>query len=818
MKSTTYITLLLLLSAFLSFQHAVAQGTHGSKVSGTLLNEQGKPVDYATVSLLQAKDSAVVKGTLSSEAGAYVFNNIKAGSYMIKVTAVGFDKANSKPFIVTVNQDALTLPNVIVHSASRALKAVTITSVKPLIEHQPDKTVMNVENSVLSAGNSAMEILQRAPGVTVDKDDNISLKGKQGVTVMINDKLTYLSSAELASLLRSTDGSTIQSIEIISNPSAKYDAAGNSGIINIKLKKNKQVGTNGSIIAGIGYGNYGKDNTSINLNHKQGALNVFASLSRGDNKRDNLIGLNRSVVDNTGETTYFTQQTKMVNSRHFNNYRVGADYDISANNTAGFVISGYRNTENDNGNTANYIGPQLGSPTSLLTTLTNSRQKYGNFSVNLNDRYKIDTSGQQLAVDLDYLKYNNNNNSQYGGITQTFDGSVPAAPSYVRNITPSVITIYTGKADYTYPINKTLKLETGVKFSSVKTDNDLQAEISGDNQAYKNDTTRSNHFLYSESIGAAYVNLSKTFKKTSVQAGLRSEYTHSDGNLITQNYDVKRHYLDFFPSLFINHDFSDKHTLGLTYSRRIDRPDYEDLNPFVEYLDQYSYQQGNPFLKPQYTNSFELNYTYNKTINVTLGYSRTTDVLTELLYSDPKTKATIITKTNLNVQNAYNLNLNTPFTINKWWTGNVNATAFYLGFKTDSSANGSLNKGKIAYNLQTTQTFILGKTYKAEVMGDYQSSLVYGFFQIKPRYGVDLGVSHSFLDKKANIKFSVNDIFNIRRNDLNSTAGNALIAIRQKNESRVARLTFTYNFGNTKIQGSKHATSGDEPSRVKGGN
>jgi iron complex outermembrane receptor protein len=804
-----FISALLLCSEHISAQQAVP-----SKITGTLQTEQGKPLDYATVSLLQAKDSAIVKGTLSSESGIYIFANIKPGSYVVKVSAVGYQKASSKAFSVTGGE--VTVPTLVLHATSRELSAVTVTGTKPLIERQADKTVMNVENSVLSAGNSAIEILQRAPGVTIDKDDNISLKGKQGVTVMINDKLTYLSASELASLLRSTDGTTIQSIEIITNPSAKYDAAGNSGIINIKLKKNRQVGTNGSITLGAGYGKYGKDNTSLTLNHRQGKLNVFTTLSRGDNKRFNKIGLDRNVVNAAGNNNYFTQTTDLINTRSFNNYRVGADYDITDKQTIGVAVSGYYNTDKDRGTTLTQIGRQIGKPDTLLTTSSNVPQKYNNFSVNLNDRLQLDTSGQQLGIDLDYLKYNNSSNAQYNAIYRNMDGSAPRAPSYVRNQSPSTINIYTGKADYTYPFSKTLKLETGLKFSHVKTDNDLQAQSSTDDITYANDAKRTNHFIYSEDIDAAYVNLNKSFKKTSVQAGLRAEYTQSDGNLITQNNRVQRSYLNFFPSVFINHDFSDKHSLGFTYSRRIDRPNYEDLNPFVFFLDQYSYQQGNPFLKPQYTNSFELNYSYNKTVNVSLGYSKTTDVLTELLYSDPKTLATIITKTNLNVQNNWNLSLNTPYTVTKWWTGNVNATAFYLGFKTDTSANGALNNGKIAYQLQSTQTYVLGKTYKAELIGNYQSSLVYGYFQVKPQYSVDLGISHSFANKKANIKFAVNDIFNIRRNDVNSVAGNNVIMIRQKNETRVFRLNFTYNFGNTKIKGSTHQNAVDEGSRVKG--
>jgi iron complex outermembrane receptor protein len=806
-----YTLLLVAISFSVSFAQ---QAAPASKVSGALVNEQGKPLDYATVSLLRASDSTVVKGALSNDAGVYVFTNIKAGSYIIKATVVGYQKAVSKTFTVPANSSQVTAPALNLQTGSTELKAVTITATKPLIERKIDRTVMNVENSVLAAGNTAMEILERAPGVTVDKDDNISLKGKQGVTVMINDKLTYLTAAQLATLLRSTDGNTIKSIEIITNPSAKYDAAGNSGIINIKLKKNAQSGTNGSLTVGGAKGQFWRDNTSLNLNHKQGNLNVFTSLSRGDNKRGHDIGINRIITDSLGNKTYFNQKSNMPSINHYNNYRLGADYDLTAKHTIGFVVSGYSNSGKDLNDNTTIIGKQFGVADSSLNTTSDIRQTYKNFALNLNDRLKIDTSGQELSIDLDYSRFKNNSNAMYNTDYFLPDGSVQHAPQMLRNQTPSTISIYTGKADYTKPLTKTIKLEAGVKFSSVKTDNDLQAQIF-DNGAYRNDTTRTNRFIYDEKINASYLNLNKQFKKFSVQLGLRAEQTKSTGNLIGST-PVKRSYLNFFPSVFINQTINDKNEVSFSYSRRIDRPGYDDLNPFIYYLDPYTYSQGNAFLNPQYTQNFEFNYTYNKTINVSLGYSHTTDAITELILTEGK--RSFETHQNLQTQTGYNINVNTPFTITKWWEGNVNATAFYLGFKSDTLAGQKFNDGQWAFQGRTTQTFKFAG-YRLEVMGDYQSPLTYGIFKIRPRYSVDLGISKSFMEKKFNIKASCDDIFNIRRNDLSSQVVNNNFTIKQKNDTRVMRLTFTYNFGNSAIKIRQHRSGADdEKGRVKGNN
>lgn len=808
-----YIILLVIIAAGAAKAQTNMQAGH---ISGMLTDEQNKPMMYATVSLVNAQDSAVVKGTLSSESGAYTFDHIKTGKYMVRATTIGYEKAYSKPFAITGSNADVSLPGIKMMPATRTLSAVSVTASKPLIERKTDRVVMNVENSPLAAGNSAMDILERAPGVSVDKDDNISLKGKQGVTVMINDKLTYLTSAQLATLLRSTDGNTIQSIEIISNPSAKYDAAGNSGIINIKLKKNRQTGTNGSVTLGASQSRYGMDNETLQLNHKQGKLNVFGTFSHNDRKRLQNIDIKRIITDTAGNQTYFNQYSPLLEADHNNSYRLGADYDMSSKNTLGFVINGYFNTEFDSNDNHTYIGPSFTQVDSSLRTVTGIHQSYHNFAVNLNDTYKIDTTGQQLSADVDYSHFKNNSNAQY--MTNFFlaDGSQQHPAAFLGNLTPSNIEIRSAKIDYTDPLPKSVKFESGLKFSDVKTDNDLmQSEVEGG--AYPS----VNHFIYNESISAGYINFSKDFKNTSVQAGLRAEYTSSTatGDSLNVVQKISRNYLDFFPSVFINHTFNDKNELGFSYSRRIDRPQYDNLNPFVYHLDPYTYQKGNPYLKPQYTNNFEMDYTYNKTITLSLGYSRTTDVMTEIPGTNPVTKVAFVTQENLQVQNSYNINIYSPYTITKWWDGNVNATGFYLGFKSNGLEGENLDRGQAAYQIRTTQNFTIFKGWKAELTGNYQSALTYGLFYVKPQYSVDGGISHSFANKKANIKFSMSDIFNTRRNDVVSTYGTNNLDIHQKRDTQIARLTFTYNFGSTKLKIEHHESGAEDLNqRVKGNN
>lgn len=810
-----YMTTRLLFLSILLIGLSTAVFAQTAKITGAVIDEHKAPVSFATVSLLRAKDLVLVKGTLGTDGGAYTFDRVAAGDYIIKTTAVGYNRGLSQPFTVAAGANQFTVPVITMPSTAQTLQTVNVQASKPLIEHQADRTVMNVENSVLAAGNSAMDILQRAPGVTIDKDDNISLKGKQGVTVMINDKLTYLTSAQLATLLRSTDGTTIKSIEIITNPSAKYDASGNSGIINIKLKKNKEAGTNGSLTAGAGLGFGGKDNETLNINHKEGNLNVFATLSHNDNQQQQSIQIKRIITDPVAGNTYFNQYTDLRSAHHNNSYRLGADYDLSAKNTIGFVVNGYFNKERDDIDNPTYIGKSFDRADSSLHTVSTNFQTYKDFAANLNDTWKIDTAGQQLNIDLDYSRFHNDANARY--ITNFFlpDGSTKRPEEFLGNQSPSIITIRTAKADYTKQMTKQLKFESGLKFSDVQSDNDL-LQARAETAPY----VSNNHFVYREKVDAGYVNFNQQFKTTSIQLGLRAEYTSSkavgDSSHIVQT--INRDYLNLFPSVFIHQEIGKKHEVGFSYSRRIDRPQYDNLNPFVFNLDPYTYIKGNPFLRPQYTNNYEFNYTYNKRLNVSFNYSRTTDVITEVPGTDPATKVSFITNENLQIQNSYGVNVNTTYTITNWWEGDVNLNGFYLGFKSNGLQGSNLDRGQNAFQARSTQTFTFSG-FKAELTGNYQSGLTYSLYYVLPQYSIDAGIGRSFANKKLNIKLSTSDIFNMLRNDVTSNYQTNNLDIRQKRESRITRLTLTYSFGSKKIQARQHQSGADEEkNRVKRGN
>lgn len=782
----------------------------GTAVSGKVLQLSGAPADFITASLLSAKDSSVLKGTLTNEKGSYLFTATAPGTYIVKVSGIGFKPAFSQLFTLD-GKAPIVVAEIRLSPSVNELSAVSITATRPPVEHHGGKTIVNVENSVLAAGNTALEILGRAPGVTIDKDDNISLQGKTGVTVMIDGKITYLSGDQLSALLRSTDGSNVKSIELIPNPSASFDAAGTGGVINVKLKKNTKSGTSASVVLGTSYTQHPGDNTSVTVNHKDGKLNLYGNISRSDNPSDSYIRIKRNV-DSAGTKTFFNQEGKTYNVRHSNSFRVGADYDLSPGNTLGLNINGYTNPRQKNEDTRTDIGTQPGVTDSYENTATRAGFSSRNIAANVNDRIKFDTTGKELAIDLDYSKFNNNTDALYNTDYFSPSNQQIGMPQVLNNLTPSTIVIHTAKFDYTYPVNRHFKLQTGMKYSSVQTNNVLNANVLT-NGAFVNDTTKTNQFLYNEKISAAYADLSQHYANTSFEYGLRAEYTSSSGDLTTRNSVVKRHYLDFFPNLTINQTLDEKDELSFNYSRRTNRPGYAELNPFIYYVDEYTYIQGNSFLNPEYSNNFQLNYTYNKLINVGFGYQRTDHVISDVFLTDTLKKATVITSLNLNNYQSYTLNVNFPYTLTSWWTGNMDLNGIY-GKTMAGGISGYLDKGQLTFQGKTTQSFRIGKTYNAELMTSYSSQDESGYYLIKPMFGTDAGINHSLFNKTASIKFAVSNIFNANYHIISNAQGN-IIDTQLRPASRTMHLTFTYSIGNRKVSGHQHQNgAADEEKRV----
>lgn len=785
-------------------------------ITGTVKDAQGKTLSGASVALQKLKDSSIAKLAVTNSSGRYEFPSIQAGSYFLHVTYVGHASKNSASFEYNGAGD-ITAPDVALSKASGNLKEVTVVSRKPVIEVRADKTILNVEGSVNAVGQDALELLRKSPGVLVDKDENVSLSGKNGVQVYIDGRPTPLSGKDLSDYLKTIQSSQIEAIEIITNPSAKYDAAGNAGIINIRLKKNKSFGTNGSVNGGYNQGIFPKYNGGLALNHRNRHINVFGNYNFNSNRNESYMSLYRKQLD-----TLFDQKGTMTFRNKSHGFKAGLDYFLNSKQTMGIMINGNfnKNTFANYGRTPiSYI--PTGVVDRILVADNSSEGKRNNMNFNANYRY-ADTSGRELNMDADYGFYNLDNNQLQPNYYFDPSGNNLQSSRIYNMIAPTNIDIYTFKTDYEQNLRKG-RFGIGAKVSYVKSGNDFQRY--NVMPSFKSlDTLRSNDFYYKENINAMYLNYNKPFKGFMIQAGLRVENTNSEGisngffwngRYIKYDSSFKRNYTDVFPSAAITFNKKPTSQFSITYSRRIDRPAYQDLNPFEFKLDEYTYQKGNTQLRPQYTNSFGLTHTYKYKLTTTLNYSHVNDVFTQLIDTAERSKA-FITKKNLATQDIVSLNISYPFQY-KWYSVFANLNTYYSRYKANFGTGRKINLDAVAYNFYSQHTFRFGKGWTGELSGFYSSPSIWqGTFKSKEIWGIDAGLQKVVFKGKGNLKASVSDIFKTMQWGGTSDFTGQYIKASGGWESRQLKLNFTYRFGSTQVKAARQRKTGleDENKRV----
>ena len=823
-----YFTLLTLALASFSFA-GQAQTTKGN-ISGSIQDGNQKGLESATISLLHAKDSALVKINAADKSGQYRFEEVAFGQYLISVTAVGHQRMFSNPFAVSAEKSSVALQPLVLKAATKEMAGVTVSARRPMIEQKIDKMVLNVEAAVTNAGATALEVLEKAPGVTVDKDGNISLKGKQGVMVMMDGRPTYLSAQELSNYLKSLPATAIDQIEIMTNPSSKYDAAGNSGIINIKSKKNKQKGFNGSATANYGQGVYLKANGSLNLNYRTGKFNLFANGGANEWNGFQKLTIHRKFRNpNTKQLdAIFDQVSKMRNSGNYYNLKVGADYYVSSKTTVGFVTSGFMNPSKFNSNTTSFLKNRSNEIDSVVTAVSNQTEDWKNGSVNVNFRHQFDSTGREITADVDYVTYDASSDQTFKSTSFGTNGQKRSEDAF-RGSLPVKIDIYTAKMDYAQPMKGDMKLEAGVKAGYVKTDNAAKYfTVRGTSEAP--DYGKTNTFQYTENISAAYINLNKQWKKLGVQAGLRYEHTSYTGdqfgNPQRPDSTFKNSYGSLFPTIFTTYKLHKNHQLGASFGRRIDRPQYQDLNPFLEFIDVYTYNQGNPYMRPQLTNNFEVSHTFKSFLTTTVNYSHTKDLRAETFEQGANLNgsndyATIVKRGNIGVRDAAGIAVSAQIPVRKWWSAMVYTNYNYTKY------SGAINNGEnidvAASNLMfnVNNQFKFNKGWSAELSGFYRTKGVEGQILIQPMGQMNIGVGKQVMKGKGSVKFSVRDLLytNFPQGSINFSNTEAKFTNRR--DSRVANLAFTYRFGKPmKDQKPRRKIGGadDELNRVNAGN
>lgn len=772
-------------------------------ISGKVTDDKTKAADGASVLLHKKADSSLIKSSITNKAGGYFFENIEAGEYYIQISLVSHATA-------TVN---ITLLDKDIQVAEQKLKgqggmlsAVTVIAKKPFLEQRADKLVVNVENSATAAGGTALEVLQKVPGILV-RSEGISIAGKSSVAIYIDGRPSQYN--DVMQLLRDMPSSNIEKIEVIANPGAKYDAAGGS-IINVVLKKNANLGTNGNIQLATGIGLYDQrrdtvDRTfwrlvpSFSVNHRKGKINVYGGYSNF-----NRTDFEYNIFVRNIDTSVFTQTNYSPNYYHGHNYRAGIDFYADKKNTFGFLYRGfYRTGGGDATNSTDQTKKNSGNLLSNFQTATTRRFTNVSNAVSFNWKHSFDSTGKELNVDLDYSNFMLNSSS---AITNSVkNGATTKNNQVVKN----PVNFGVLKIDYVHPFNEKTKIEAGLKSTIATIDNKLSFD-----RPIASTIDKQNDFKYTENINAAYINIKRNSGKWDMTAGLRTEQTVAKGKDGSKTL-LNRNYWQLFPSVFISRKITNKISIVGQYARRVNRPGFQQQNPFVFLLDSLTYTRGNPLIRPEIANQTELSVTYENQPFFTASYNTTKDVIFE---NAPQQDGNITYAQPENLASARNINLqlNLPIPLGKKFDGFVanifsfneyNAKYLDLVYKTK----------RWNYTLYSQLSYKPIPTLTIEASGFYSTKQLSEFIVLKPFGSLNFGVSKTFWEKKGRLSLNVNDVFYSQKIPGEIVYSYIDVRFYQRFESRNLRLTFSYSFGNQKLKASRERKSASdaESNRVK---
>lgn len=811
---------ILLLGQALFFYLGLAAQT-GNIITGTVLDELEKLMVAASVSLLKAGDSTLVKIALTNKDGVYEFTDIKEGKYLVTYSSVGYENKWGGPYeLVSV---ALKLDPVRLNVVAKGLGTVTVVSKRPFIETKIDKTVINVEASPTSAGATALEVLEKSPGITVDNDGVISLKGKSGVIVMMDGKPTHLSPTDLANLLRNLPASSLDQIELMTNPSSKFDASGNAGVINIKTKKGgKNDGFNGSVMVGATVSVFKQDGNvyfipksqnSLTFNYKKNKLNFFGNYNPNVFRGRNFQEIQRTKLD---ENMNVLGYNELVSRFRFGNenqtLKLGLDYFADKKNTFGVVVSGFDFAGHPVPTTITTSFDENHQVLSSLHSIADNKIRFRNLTSNINYRHLIDTAGRELTADLDYIIYDNTSRMLLSTDIYNASGQPVGERMLLQGYLPSDINIFSFKSDYVHPFKKGGRIEAGVKSSFVKNDNLVNYVRWYDNKWVPD--ARSNHFKYEENINAVYASANTQIKKWSFQGGLRLENTISKGHQVTNDSSFKRNFTNLFPSAFISYDITKSNQVKVSYSRRITRPNYQDLNPFIYFLDSLSYRKGNPFLLPQFTDNFELSHSFKNKFITTLNYSNTSDVISMIL--KPDGNLVYLTSENVSKFRNIGISITAPVTITKWWTTNMFTNIFYNHYKGLYESR-PLDISYTSFTVNMTQTFTIKQGFTAEMSGFYRARGVNQLNILEPMYVISFGAQKQVMKGKGTLRLNLRDPFALQQFKANLKYDIVDSGVQSRWDNRQITASFTYRFGKNGAQESARKRSNasqDEQNRV----
>ncbi|MES2274878.1 MAG: outer membrane beta-barrel protein [Bacteroidota bacterium] len=776
-----------------------------------VVNEKLQPIDGATVKLL--KDNQLIKGLATNAKGIALFDKLQPGAYNFLVTYTAYKPQTTKVY---------TLPSVTKRDTVRLqplntiLQEVSIITKTPPIQHKQGKVILDMEASVTNTGLTVMEVLEKSPGVIVDKNGGISLQGKSGVLVMIDDKPTYLSGQDLNDMLSSMSSAQVAQIELIANPTAKYDASGNAGIINIKTKKNKLVGFNGTFTTAEGQGVYPKSNNSLVMNYRVGKVNTFFNYNLSYVKYlTDIYALRKYYNTSNVLTSQLDQPSYFAGSLFNNTVKTGLDYYVTPKTTIGIALTGtITQRRGNNTATATWLNT-AGATDSAIFTGNKSDNHFKNGLINVNAKHNISAS-QDISADFDWLHYSINANQDYNNHLLAPGGYNELSQSEI----PTTINIASGKADYSLKGKNNNVLQLGLKSSYSSTDNTaFYQNYSGGTWVV--DNTKSNHFIYDETVSAGYGSYDSKFGKFSAQAGLRYEHTtyhaHQLGNAIQKDSAFSRNYGNLFPSGYLSFQADTANGFTLTVSRRIDRPAFQKLNPFYFIINKYTYMTGNAYILPQYSLNFELSHQYKSWLTNSISYSSIQNYFSQIFLADASKG--ILLYTQGNVGRTYNIGLSSMAIVSptNWWS--FTAQAIY-NHKQMRGFNGNSYTSTIdQLNLNVSNQFTLSKKYTAEISGLYTTKSRIDLQElVYPSGQLSLGISHPVMNKKGTLKLTYRDVLYTVAYEGLTQFPNATEYFKLTRDTRVATLSFTYRFGKAyKAAKRSDGSAGDVIQRVGNG-
>ena len=788
------------------------------KITLQVISDKHTALSHATVELLRGKDSVLVKAGITDSTGSVVFEQVNSGVYLFRVSMINYAVQHTALFQVPASEPGVQLQPVILQPATETLQGVTVSAKKPFIQQMPGKTIVNVEAAITNAGTTAMEVLEKSPGVTVDKDGNISLRGRSGIMIMIDNKPAYVSGTDLVNLLSGMNSSQIETIELITNPSSQFDAAGNAGIINIKTKKNKQKGFNGTVNSSFGHGRYYKTNHSLQLNYREGKWNYFLNYSTNANKGFTDMYALRTYYKEDRQTieSLLEQPSKIRGQGHNHTLRTGIDYFAGKKTTLGLGLNGMIFSRNNSvNNIASWINAN-GATDSVIHTQSIGRNKWKNAGINLNMRHSF-AALQELTADIDYLTYDihgyqafQNNLQGPGAYEEAFKGDLP-----------SQINIVSAKADYRMQLAEQLNLESGWKSSHINTDNAADYFYK-ENNDWKEDLGKTNHFLYKENIHAAYTNAEKKTGRWTLQAGLRYEFTKYKANQLgnSQQKDsaFSRNYNSFFPSASIQMEADSLNQFMFSAGRRIDRPAFQKLNPFLFIINKYTYQRGNSLIRPQYTWNLEMSHVFKNMLTTTIGYSITKDYFSQLFLSSDDGMV-IYTEGNFSRMRNISAQVSAVVSPLSWWSFNAQAT---FNHKRIEGLLWQQYTASIAQaNFSMNNQFKFKKNWTAELSGFYITKNQNDIQEIlEPTGQVSLGIAKQVLKNKGTLRLAARDIFWTQAMEGLTDFKQADEYFKLKRDTRVVTIGFNYRFGKSFKSQVKRSGggAGDEIERVGTGN